>query len=35
MTRDLAILVGDDTPFMNTEEFLAKLAENLQIKRNG
>ena len=35
MTRDLAILVGDDTPFMNTEEFLAKLDENLKIKRNG
>ncbi|NRA75501.1 MAG: NADP-dependent isocitrate dehydrogenase [Planctomycetes bacterium] len=35
MTKDLAILVGNDTPYMNTDEFLAKLDENLQIKRSG
>ncbi|MEE2889520.1 MAG: NADP-dependent isocitrate dehydrogenase [Planctomycetota bacterium] len=34
MTKDLAILVGNDTPYMNTDEFLAKLDENLQIKRS-
>ena len=33
MTKDLALLVGGDTPFMTTEEFLAKLDENLQAKR--
>jgi isocitrate dehydrogenase len=33
MTKDLALLVGPDTPFMTTEEFLAKLDENLQAKR--
>ncbi len=32
MTKDLALLVGGDTPFMTTEEFLAKLDENLQAK---
>ena len=30
MTKDLAILVGNDTPFLTTEEFLAALDENLQ-----
>jgi isocitrate dehydrogenase len=30
MTKDLAILVGDDTPWLTTEEFLAALDENLQ-----
>ncbi|MGE4631861.1 MAG: NADP-dependent isocitrate dehydrogenase [Planctomycetota bacterium] len=35
MTKDLAILVGNDMPYMNTDEFLAKLDENLQIKRSG
>jgi len=30
MTKDLAILVGSDTPFLTTEEFLAALDENLQ-----
>jgi isocitrate dehydrogenase len=29
MTKDLALLVGDDTPFLTTEDFLAALAENL------
>ncbi|MEE2856198.1 MAG: NADP-dependent isocitrate dehydrogenase [Planctomycetota bacterium] len=33
MTKDLAILVGDKTPFLTTEQFLAKLDENLQAKR--
>ena len=33
MTKDLALLVGGDTPFLTTEEFLAKLDENLQAKR--
>ena len=33
MTKDLALLVSGDTPFMTTEEFLAKLDENLQAKR--
>ena len=33
MTKDLALLVSGDTPFMTTEEFLAKLEENLQAKR--
>ena len=33
MTKDLAILVGADTPFLTTEKFLAKLDENLQAKR--
>ena len=33
MTKDLAILVGADTPFLTTEQFLEKLDENLQAKR--
>ena len=32
MTKDLALLVGGDTPFMTTNEFLAKLDEGLQKK---
>ncbi|MGH3947930.1 MAG: NADP-dependent isocitrate dehydrogenase [Pseudonocardiaceae bacterium] len=32
MTKDLALLVGKDTPFQTTEEFLATLDENLQKK---
>ncbi len=35
MTKDLALLVGDDTPFMTTEEFLAKLDEGLQARMAG
>ncbi|HFE48040.1 MAG TPA: NADP-dependent isocitrate dehydrogenase [Chromatiaceae bacterium] len=35
MTKDLALLVGDDTPFMTTEEFLAKLDEGLQARMGG
>ena len=30
MTKDLALLVGGDTPFLTTEEFLAALDDNLQ-----
>jgi len=30
MTKDLAVLVGDDTPWLTTEEFLTALDENLQ-----
>jgi isocitrate dehydrogenase len=30
MTKDLALLVGGDTPFLSTEEFLAALDEGLQ-----
>jgi isocitrate dehydrogenase len=30
MTKDLAILVGADTPYLTTEEFLAVLDENLK-----
>jgi len=35
MTKDLALLIGSDTPFLTTEEFLAKLDENLQTKRGS
>ncbi len=31
MTKDLALLVGKDTPFLTTEEFLAVLDENLRV----
>jgi isocitrate dehydrogenase len=30
MTRDLALLIGPDQKWMNTQDFLAKLDENLQ-----
>jgi isocitrate dehydrogenase len=30
MTKDLALLVGEGTPYLTTEEFLAALAENLR-----
>jgi isocitrate dehydrogenase len=30
MTKDLAILVGPDTPWLNTQDFLAALDENLK-----
>ncbi len=30
MTKDLALLIGSDTPWMTTQEFLAKLDENLE-----
>jgi isocitrate dehydrogenase len=29
MTKDLALLIGDEQSFLTTEEFLAKLDENL------
>jgi len=29
MTKDLAMLIGDQTPFLTTEEFLGALNENL------
>jgi isocitrate dehydrogenase len=30
MTKDLALLVSKDQPFLTTEEFLAAINENLQ-----
>ena len=30
MTKDLAVLVGEGTPFLTTQEFLAALDENLR-----
>ena len=30
MTKDLAILIGPDQPWMTTEQFLDKLDENLR-----
>jgi isocitrate dehydrogenase len=30
MTKDLALLVGPDTPYLNTQDFLATLGENLR-----
>ena len=30
MTKDLALLVGPDTPFLTTQEFLAALDDNLR-----
>jgi isocitrate dehydrogenase len=30
MTKDLAILVGPDQPWLTTQEFLAAIDENLQ-----
>ncbi|MFB4305829.1 NADP-dependent isocitrate dehydrogenase [Actinomadura sp. GTD37] len=35
MTKDLALLVGRDTPFLTTQEFLEALDTNLQKKING
>ncbi len=32
MTKDLAILISKDSPWLNTEDFLAAIAENLQKK---
>ncbi len=32
MTKDLALLVGGDTKWLNTEDFLAKLDEGLRVK---
>jgi isocitrate dehydrogenase len=30
MTKDLALLVGGDTPYLSTQEFLNALDENLR-----
>jgi isocitrate dehydrogenase len=30
MTKDLALLVGGDTPYLTTQEFLHALDENLR-----
>ena len=30
MTKDLALLIGPDQPWLTTEEFLAALDDNLQ-----
>ncbi|HYZ23997.1 MAG TPA: NADP-dependent isocitrate dehydrogenase, partial [Rhodopila sp.] len=30
MTRDLAVLISPEQPWMNTQAFLSKLDENLQ-----
>jgi isocitrate dehydrogenase len=30
MTRDLAVLINADAPWMNTQAFLAKLDDNLR-----
>jgi isocitrate dehydrogenase len=35
MTKDLALLVGKDTPFLTTQEFLAALDEGLQQKMSA
>ncbi|MGH3244355.1 MAG: NADP-dependent isocitrate dehydrogenase [Spirillospora sp.] len=35
MTKDLALLVGRDTPYLTTQEFLEALDTNLQKKVNG
>ena len=34
MTKDLALLVGNDQPFQTTEEFLASINENLEQEMN-
>jgi isocitrate dehydrogenase len=35
MTKDLALLVGPDTPYLNTQDFLAALDENLRVAAAG
>jgi isocitrate dehydrogenase len=35
MTKDLALLVGPDQPWLTTEEFLAALDEDLQKAMSG
>ncbi|HEY3681556.1 MAG TPA: NADP-dependent isocitrate dehydrogenase [Streptosporangiaceae bacterium] len=35
MTKDLALLIGDDTPWLTTQQFLAALDENLQKKMSA
>ncbi|HKH41484.1 MAG TPA: NADP-dependent isocitrate dehydrogenase, partial [Solirubrobacterales bacterium] len=34
MTKDLALLIGPDQPFLTTEEFLAAIDENLRAAMN-
>ena len=34
MTKDLALLIGPDQEFLNTQEFLASIDENLQKEMN-
>ena len=34
MTKDLALLVGEDQEFQTTQEFLASIDENLQKEMN-
>ena len=34
MTKDLALLVGDDQEFLTTQEFLGAIDENLQKEMN-
>jgi isocitrate dehydrogenase len=35
MTKDLAILIGPDQPWLTTRQFLNKLDENLKKEING
>jgi isocitrate dehydrogenase len=35
MTKDLALLVGPDQPWLDTQDFLASLDESLKVKRAG
>jgi isocitrate dehydrogenase len=35
MTKDLALLVGDDQEFLTTQEFLGAIDENLQKEMNA
>jgi isocitrate dehydrogenase len=35
MTKDLALLVGDDQPYLTTQEFLAAIDENLKKEMNA
>jgi isocitrate dehydrogenase len=32
MTKDLAVLIGPDQPWMNTNQFLDKLTQDLKTK---
>ena len=32
MTKDLAVLIGPDQPWLNTEQFLGRLDQNLKAK---
>ncbi|HEX7388611.1 MAG TPA: NADP-dependent isocitrate dehydrogenase, partial [Acidiphilium sp.] len=34
MTKDLALLIGKEQPWMTTQDFLAKLDENLKAAMN-